>query len=208
MSKIGKGEVSKIGKGEVMGDHLYRPQSRVSGILWQELGDELLVFDSERHRAHSLNPTSAAVWQACDGSRSVSEIAAQCRLEEPVVALALEQLQACWLLEGEPWAELEVVSRRSLLRRGAAVGAAVGFAVPVIRSITAPTLALAASTHKNALNGGNCFNAGNCSPGSECRSSTCERPVGATCFHSAVPANTSICSSAGGARPCPPAGVC
>jgi hypothetical protein len=183
-------------------------------VLWEELGDELLVFDSQRNRAHSLNSTAAAVWRACDGSRNVCDIARTCGLDEDVALLALERLRVRHLLEPEVASlheERAVVSRRSLLRRGLVAGSALGVAVPVIRSISAPTPAMAASTHVNARNGQHCGSGfPGCSPGSACvfslKGSFCLRSNGASCFHSAVLSHGSICSPSFGA--CPSTGVC
>jgi hypothetical protein len=45
-----------------------RPLARSAGLLVEPIGDELLVFDSERKVAHSLNDVAARVWRACDGA--------------------------------------------------------------------------------------------------------------------------------------------
>jgi len=51
------------------------PKGRSEGVIESELPDELLVYDLERHRADALNRTAAPVWKACDGRRTVGEIA-------------------------------------------------------------------------------------------------------------------------------------
>jgi hypothetical protein len=38
-------------------------------------GSELVLFDPIGGRLHVLNPTAAAIWRLCDGSRSANEIA-------------------------------------------------------------------------------------------------------------------------------------
>src|SRR2546423_15689116 len=55
-------------------DNLERaaPRARDARLVIQELPDELLVYDLERHRAHSLNRTAALVWRHCDWKKSES----------------------------------------------------------------------------------------------------------------------------------------
>ena len=51
------------------------PRSRKEGLVIEELGDEILIYDTVNDRAHTLNRTAALVWKLCDGKRTVSEIA-------------------------------------------------------------------------------------------------------------------------------------
>lgn len=44
-----------------------------------EVGNELILFDTEREIAISLNVSARAIWELCDGARSVSEICAVLR---------------------------------------------------------------------------------------------------------------------------------
>jgi hypothetical protein len=46
---------------------LPNPISRSTGLVTKEVARELLVYDLEWHRAHSLNTVAAAVWRRCDG---------------------------------------------------------------------------------------------------------------------------------------------
>jgi len=48
------------------------PLARSADLIVDSVGDELLVYDSVSHRAHSLNSVGAAVWRACDGTGIVS----------------------------------------------------------------------------------------------------------------------------------------
>ena len=52
------------------------PEARRDRLLIQEVGEELVVYDRERHRIHRLNRTAALVWHHCDGRTSVSDLAA------------------------------------------------------------------------------------------------------------------------------------
>jgi len=47
------------------------PETRKDRVLVQKIGDELIVYDQDRSRAHCLNPTSSLVWQSCDGQTTV-----------------------------------------------------------------------------------------------------------------------------------------
>src|SRR4051812_10883764 len=80
------------------------PHAREEGLVIQELPDELLVYDLDRHKAHCLNHTAAFIWKRCDGKTTVAEIAARiskefnARADEEVVWLALDQLEKTDLL--------------------------------------------------------------------------------------------------------------
>lgn len=52
-----------------------RPRARSAGLVVRELGGEVVLYDLERHRAHCLRETVAAVWRRCDGRTSVDAIA-------------------------------------------------------------------------------------------------------------------------------------
>jgi hypothetical protein len=162
--------------------------ARHTGLAVEEIGQELVVFDSERQVAHSLNHVAATVWRACNGTRTSEQIAAHCELGEDVVALALDELTNCRLLAqvaGAPDSDRPRLSRRHVLRRAAVTGVGIGIALPVIRSITAPSPAMASSTARHAMNGNDCGGGpsaqGTCSDGSICTSG-CVRGYGEQCF--------------------------
>lgn len=52
----------------------YNPQ-RSSRIVSYEIDGEAVLFDPKRNRVHTLNATAAIVWQLCDGSRTVEQLA-------------------------------------------------------------------------------------------------------------------------------------
>ena len=56
--------------------HLRRDEipRRLSSVTGYELADELLLFCGDSQRVHVLNPSAAAVWDLCDGQRTVLEI--------------------------------------------------------------------------------------------------------------------------------------
>ena len=125
------------------------PRMREQRLVVDELPDEVLVYDLDRHKAHCLNRTAALVWRRCDGKTGPKEIARrlQSELDQPfneeLVWLALRQLNKIHLL-AEPIVlppKLAGMSRREMVR---ALGIAA--AVPlVITSIVAPTAGAAAT---------------------------------------------------------------
>lgn len=121
------------------------PRARKADLVVKDLKDEVLVYDLKRDKAHSLNQSAAFVWKKCNGRRTVAEVAQALGKEFKVPAngqtvwLALEQLSKFYLLEekvARP-AGIPRISRRDMMR----IGAAAAFALPVIVSIVAPTAA-------------------------------------------------------------------
>src|SRR5438132_827225 len=126
------------------------PQARKEGLLVQDLPEEVLVYDLDRHKAHCLNKTAALIWKHCNGRTSVSEIARRLEkslgssIDEDVVWCALSQLEKDHLLEEKvAWPlGMERISRRTLMRR---IGIA-AVLLPAITTIVAPT-AMAANSN-------------------------------------------------------------
>ena len=140
------------------------PRGRTDDIVVQELNGEVLVYDLRDDRAMCLNETSAAVWQACDGSNSVADIAKKVGNED-IVWLALDQLKKEKLVEAS-FARDTVdgsMSRREVVRR---IGIGSMVALPVIASLVAPVAAQTAS----------CGTA--CRNPSDCPNQTCNRCTG------------------------------
>ncbi len=157
-----------------------RPVARKSGLVVQEVPDEVLVYDLETNKAHCLNQSAAIVWKSCDGNNSVSEIAklvesqAGGKVTEDFVWLAIDQLSENNLLEKQIPSSFEGTSRREVIKK---IGLASMVAIPVIASLVAPQSALAAASCAcntppscgNAPNAGcpsttNCNGAGLCAP--------------------------------------------
>jgi len=141
----------------------------------QELPHEVLIYDTERHKAHCLNPTAAFIWKHCDGNTSVREIARRMEeslktiVDEEVVWYALRQLERDHLLEEKIiWpTDANHISRRELVRR-LGIGAVV--AVPIITSIIAPTAAHAGSGPNT---GAPCSGNQDCTGGTTCQGGFC-----------------------------------
>jgi len=123
------------------------PQSRQDGIVVRELPEEVLVYDLERHKAHCLNQTAAAVWRLCDGETTPREISFRLAREfstpvdEDVVWLALDELGKLSLLES-PVLRPAGLSRAQLMRRVGIVTAAI--ALPAAFSLHVPSASAAA----------------------------------------------------------------
>ena len=118
------------------------PPTRKEGFVVKELPDEILVYDTERHEAHCLNPTAAFVWKHCDGEKSVKQIAELLRAEldvrdaEELVWWALHRLGKARLLTepASPPPKVAGRSRRELVRRLGLVGG-LSVLIPVVSSI-------------------------------------------------------------------------
>lgn len=160
------------------------PRARKDELVVEEIGEELLLFDRRNQRAHSLNPSAAAVWRACDGTLDLHAIAERCNQGAEVVELALQQLDHCELLLEHSTGrvaghERRTVSRRAILRRAALTGTALGVSLPMIRSITAPTAALAvgpSSGGTSSCAGGashTLYRSAGCSETCQCQSGSC-----------------------------------
>ncbi len=123
------------------------PQARKDGIVVRELPDELLVYNLERHEAHCLNQTAAAVWRHCDGETSPKEISYRLAREfatpvdEDVVWFALDQLSTLSLLESPVVRPGPGLSRAQLVRRVGVAAAVIG--VPSVLSLGVPSASAA-----------------------------------------------------------------
>src|SRR5688572_11012516 len=105
-----------------------KPLARNEQILTEQLGAECIVYDMRSKKAHTLNPTSTWIWQHCDGSMSIEDMAVRFQQEfacgdaSELVVSGLQQLRAADLLvssseaqPGEP-----MMTRRSVVAAGSA----------------------------------------------------------------------------------------
>jgi len=147
------------------------PSARKDGLVVRNVDDEVLVYDTQRHKAHCLNKTAALVWRLCDGKTGASDIAEKMereldeRVGPEIVDLALGELSAADLLLDAPAAKSGVTRRQMM--RALAIGAAI--AIPAVTSIVAPK----ASHASTCVDSG-----GSCVSSSECCSGLC---AGVTC---------------------------
>jgi hypothetical protein len=118
-----------------------KPVSRQGNIVVQELENEVLIYDLISNKAFCLNETSAAIWQMCDGTKTVSEISRavgnkfKMPVSEDFVWLALDQFRKDKLIDNEFKSVFEGMTRREVVRK---VGFASMVALPVVASIVAP----------------------------------------------------------------------
>ena len=116
-----------------------KPRARTEDLIIEEVDGEVLVYDSKEKRAHCLGATAAHVWRACDGSLDTDALADVLELSSVEVREALDELEACDLLD----TGLNIVqadgngkglTRRQLTMRSAKIGAGV-IAAPLVYSI-------------------------------------------------------------------------
>ena len=62
-----------------MESNLEKPKVN-ENITLQDLGDEVLLYDSDKENVHVLNNTANAIWNLCDGEHTIDDI--QKHLEE------------------------------------------------------------------------------------------------------------------------------
>jgi hypothetical protein len=159
------------------------PMARQTGLVVQEMPDEVLVYDLDTNKAHCLNQSAAFVWKSCDGSNSVMDIVQQFeangrgKVTEDFVWLAIDQLNENGLLENKVSPKFTGQSRRQVLKT---IGLASVVALPIIASLVAPKHALGVAT---------------CA----CASVTqCQQPINSGC------PSTSVCNRLGLCAPEPP----
>lgn len=125
------------------------PSARKTGLVVQDMPDEVLVYDLDSNKAHCLNKSAALVWKSCDGKNTVSDIARLFEAEsgdkvsEDFIWLAIDQLNENALLENEVKANFAGQSRRQVIKK---IGLASVIALPVIASLVAPRHAYAVAS--------------------------------------------------------------
>jgi hypothetical protein len=148
------------------------PKARRDRLLVQEVGEELVVYDQARDRAHHLNRTAALVWRHCDGQRTAADLAVllqnewRAPVDEQLVWLALDRLGRAHLLREPipPPVGHARVTRRQVLQTLGVVGG-ITLLMPVVTSINAPVLA-------QTVRAGGCE--GNCVSTVELQNCKCE----------------------------------
>ncbi len=126
-----------------------RPKARTKGLIVEEAGSELLVYDRNNDHVHSLNGPAARIWRLCTGRRTVEQIASELDIpldpaeRKLVVRDAITKFERLGLVDAAEGAPANP-SRRMWARR-ISIGVAAGVALPLVTSIIAPTSAYAAS---------------------------------------------------------------
>jgi hypothetical protein len=154
----------KQGQGKLIEEA--RPLARKDGLVIEELDDEILIYDTERDKAHCLNAAAARIWKHCDGKHTVEDIKHTFAADVPIEATR-EMVSDCvlrfnrvHLLERDslPFRGDAVLSRRKLLRKVGIGAAATAIVLPLITSIVAPPPAAAASCGSfSCVSGGAAF---------------------------------------------------
>ena len=153
------------------------PTARTSGLVVQDVPNEVLVYDLESNKAHCLNQTAALVWRACDGKTSVPEIArligsqAGEKVSDDLVWLAIDQLHENGLLGAQIQTKFAGQSRRDALKK---IGMASMVALPIIASLAAPKSVMA-NTSCSCANAGDCLGT-TCPSTTACTSFVCVNP--------------------------------
>ncbi|HEX8847095.1 MAG TPA: PqqD family protein [Pyrinomonadaceae bacterium] len=148
----------------------FKPQARKSGLVVNEVQNEIVVYDLENHKAHCLNQTAALIWKRCDGRTAPAKIAAQLQKElkapvnEGLVWYAIEQLSKDDLLveRFQRQKGSAGLSRRELVKR---LGLTAVIAIPLITTIVAPTAVEAAASGCVDCNGVLCCPPATCPAG-------------------------------------------
>lgn len=113
---------------------LDQPQARRRAISIADAGSDIVLHDGESNRYHTLNPTAARIWRACDGIRTPDLIAKQLHLPVDVVEVAISELQERDLLASTT--PQRQIDRRAVIKRLTAAGLAGAIVMPVIGSIS------------------------------------------------------------------------
>ena len=116
----------------------------VTDFAWEEVGEELVILDAETLQYHALNATAVWIWQACDGAATPNRLSQELSIPVEVVESTVAELGAAGLLQSpsDTW-DSTLNRRRAAKLIAAGLVGAVG--LPVIKSITAPDAASAAS---------------------------------------------------------------
>lgn len=142
-----------------------KPIARKHDLVIQQADNEVLVYDLNTNKAACLNETAAFVWQNCDGSNGIADIAqalgrkTNSDVNDDLVWLAIDELSKNKLLEEKVAAEYSFagISRRDVIKK---IGLGTMIALPIIASLVAPT-----AIHANSA----------CVAGGAC---TCNAPSG------------------------------
>src|SRR5258708_28348876 len=120
-----------------------KPTARKNDLVIQQADNEVLVYDLNKNKAACLNETAAFVWQNCNGSNGIADIAqalgrkTNSEVNDDVVWLAIDELSKNRLLEEKVAAEYSFTgtSRRDVIKK---IGLGTMVALPLIATLVAP----------------------------------------------------------------------
>src|SRR5438445_2500999 len=135
-----------------------KPTARKNDLVIQQADNEVLVYDLNTNKAACLNETAAFVWQNCNGSNGIADIAqalgrkTNSEVNDDVVWLAIDELSKNRLLEEKVAAEYSFtgVSRRDVIKK---IGLGTMIALPLIATLGAPQ---AIHANSSCAAGGTC----------------------------------------------------
>jgi len=108
------------------------PLARKHDIFPENLPEEIVLYDKLNNRVHCLNKIATVVWESCDGTRTIDDLAhiVEAKFGAPaerdLVLQALAELEKADLLESgsEPISEARLTSRREAVGKFAMVASA------------------------------------------------------------------------------------
>ena len=65
-----------------------KPLARADELIVRDMEGEVLVYNLANDEAISLNLFAAAVWRACDGTRSIADLTSRLRETMPEAAIS------------------------------------------------------------------------------------------------------------------------
>ena len=138
------------------------PHARTDGLIVQNVGAELFIYDLKIDKAWFLNETAAIVFNACDGKTTFNNLKRVHKFTDDLIFYTLDELRSDNLIQGESFSPFNNLTRRQVIRR---IGFSTLLVLPVIASLNAPVAAQALSTctanNINCSGGGKCCS-GNC----------------------------------------------
>ena len=123
------------------------PLARTSDIFVENLPEEVILYDKSNNKVHCLNKTAVAIWESCDGTRTVDDLAHIVEAKfgalsnRKLVLRALEELEKADLME----AGSGMVSDAAFASRREAIGKMVMAGSALVATIVAAAPAAHAS---------------------------------------------------------------
>ena len=116
------------------------PRVRTERLIVEDVLDEILVYDLDQNKAHSLNSTAAVVWRLCKRQATRAEavefLSQRLGPERGEAALdyGLVELEKALLLR-DAVALGGAMSRRAVMRK---IGLTAAVGLPIVTSLVAP----------------------------------------------------------------------